>query len=287
MTKSLGFIGLGKLGLPIAENLIAGGYSLRVFNRTPQKAAGLAALGASAVGTALETALPGGMVVSVLSDDRAILEVAGDQFCEALGSGVHISMSTVSPVTSRVLAERHARFGGRFVAAPVFGRPEAAAAKKLWICTSGTAAAKEAAKPVFDAIGQGVFDFGEDAGAANVVKLAGNFLLTAAIEAMAEKNGVPRAEMLHMLTSTILNCPIYVNYGKGIVNAQFEPAGFPIPLILKDMHLVQKTASDARAPMPILNILIDRYLKMMATGLEHYDAVALARGAAEDAGLKW
>ena len=293
MTNSLGFIGLGKLGLPIAENLIAGGYSLRVFNRTPEKAAGLAALGASAVGTALETALPGGMVVSVLSDDRAVLEVAGDEFCEALGSGVHISMSTVSPVTSRVLAERHARFGGRFVAAPVFGRPEAAAAKKLWICTSGTAAAKEAAKPVFDAIGQGVFDFGEDAGAANVVKLAGNFLLTAAIEAMAEasamaeKNGVPRADLLHMLTSTILNCPIYVNYGKGIVNAQFEPAGFPIPLILKDMHLVQKTASDARAPMPILNILIDRYLKMMATGLEHYDAVALARGAAEDAGLKW
>jgi 3-hydroxyisobutyrate dehydrogenase-like beta-hydroxyacid dehydrogenase len=202
-------------------------------------------------------------------------------------------MSTVSPVTSRTLAERHARFGGRFVSAPVFGRPEAAAAKRLWICTSGAAASKEAAKPVFDTIGQGVFDFGEEVGAANVVKLAGNFLLTAAIEAMAEasamaeKNGVPRADLLNMLTATIFNCPIYVNYGKGIINAQFEPAGFSIPLILKDMHLVQKTASDARAPMPILNLLIDRYLTLLAKGLDRYDAAALALGAAEDAGLQW
>ena len=233
------------------------------------------------------------MVVSILADDRAVLDVASDDFCKALGTGVHISMSTVSPVTSRTLAERHARFGGRFVAAPVFGRPEAAAAKKLWICTSGAAASKKAAKPVFDAIGQGVFDFGEEVGAANVVKLAGNFLLTAAIEAMAEasamaeKNGVPRADLLNMLTTTIFNCPIYVNYGKGIMNAQFEPAGFPIPLILKDMHLVQKTASDARAPMPVLNLLIDRYLTLLAKGLDRYDAAALALGAAEDAGLHW
>ena len=293
MPGTLGFIGVGKLGLPVAENLMAGGFSLRVYNRTAEKAAGLVARGAKAAASPAETALAGGMVVSILADDRALLEVANDDFCEALGTGVHISMSTVSPVTSRTLAERHARFGGRFVAAPVFGRPEAAAAKKLWICMSGAAASKEAAKPVFDAIGQGVFDFGEEVGAANVVKLAGNFLLTAAIEAMAEasamaeKNGVPRADLLNMLTTTIFNCPIYVNYGTGIKNAQFEPAGFPIPLILKDMHLVQKTASDARAPMPMLNLLIDRYLTLLAKGLDRYDAVALALGAADDAGLQW
>jgi 3-hydroxyisobutyrate dehydrogenase-like beta-hydroxyacid dehydrogenase len=293
MAETLGFIGLGKLGLPVAENLIAGGFSLRVCNRTAEKAAGLVAKGATLSKFPVDAATAGGMVVSIIADDRAILDVVSDEFCEALGTGIHISMSTVSPNTSRALAERHARFGGRFVAAPVFGRPEAAAAKKLWICTSGTAASKEAAKPVFDAIGQGVFDFGEEVGAANVVKLAGNFLLTAAIEAMAEaaamaeKNGVPRAELLNMLSSTIFNCPIYVNYGKGIINAKFEPAGFPIPLILKDMHLVQKTASDARAPMPILNLLIDRYLTMLAKGLDRYDAVGLALGAAEDAGLQW
>ena len=293
MTKTLGFIGLGKLGLPIAENLLAGGFALRVYNRTAEKAAGLASQGATVAKSPVETAAAGGMVLSIVSDDRAILELASDEFCQELGSGIHISMSTVSPVTSRLLAERHARFGGHVVAAPVFGRPEAATAKKLWICTSGSAAPKEAVKPVFDTIAQGVFDFGEEVGAANVVKLAGNFLLTAAIEAMAEasamveKNGVPRADLLNMLTSTIFNCPIYVNYGKGIINAQFEPAGFSIPLILKDMHLVQKTASDARVPMPMLNLLIDRYLTMLAKGLDRYDAVGLALGAAEDAGLRW
>ena len=232
-------------------------------------------------------------MLSVVADDRALLEVTGDAFCEALGAGIHISLSTVSPVTSRALAKRHEQYGGRFVTAPVFGRPEAAAAKKLWICTSGAAASKEAVKPVFDAIGQGVFDFGEEVGAANVVKLAGNFLITASIEAMAEasamaeKNGVPRADLLNMLTSTIFNCPIFLNYGNGIIHSKFEPAGFAIPLILKDMHLVQKTASDARAPMPIVNLLIDRYLTMLAKGLDRYDAVALVQGAAEDAGLKW
>jgi 3-hydroxyisobutyrate dehydrogenase-like beta-hydroxyacid dehydrogenase len=293
MVETLGLMGLGKLGLPIAENLMAGGFSLRVYNRTAEKASGLVAKGATATKSAVEVAAAAGVVVSIVADDRAVLEVANDDFCEALGTGIHISMSTVSPVTSRTLAERHARFGGRFVAAPVFGRPEAAAARKLRICTSGAAASKAEVKPVFDAIAQGVFDFGEEVGAANVVKLAGNFLLTAAIEAMAEasamaeKNGVPRADLLNMLSSTIFNCPIYVNYGKGIINAQFEPAGFPIPLILKDMHLVQKTASDARAPMPILNLLIDRYLTMLAKGLERYDAAGLALGAAEDAGLKW
>ncbi len=293
MTQTLGFIGLGKLGFPIAANLLESGFPLHVYNRTADKAAALLAKGAVAAATPVDAAVPGGIVVTIVSDDRAILEIANEEFCAALGNGVHISMSTVSPATSRTLAERHAKYGGQLVAAPVFGRPEAAAARKLWICASGAAAAKEAAKPVFDWIGQGVFDFGEDAGAANVVKLAGNFLLTAATEAMAEasamaeKNGVPRAALLNMFTSTLFNCPIYVNYGKAIVNAQFEPAGFNIPLILKDMHLVQKTASDARVPMPTLNILIDRYLTMMAKGLESYDAAGICLGAAEDAGLKW
>jgi 3-hydroxyisobutyrate dehydrogenase-like beta-hydroxyacid dehydrogenase len=293
MAETLGFIGLGKLGLPIAEQLMAAGYALRVYNRTAEKGAPLIARGAFAVKSPAETVAAGGTLLSVVSDDRALLEVSGDDFCEALGTGIHISMSTVSPVTSRTLAERHSHFGGRFVAAPVFGRPEAAAAKKLWICASGAAAAKEAVKPIFDAVGQGVFDFGEEVGAANVVKLAGNFLITAAVEAMAEasamaeKNGVSRADLLNMLSSTLFNCPVYLNYGKGIVNSQFEPAGFAIPLILKDMHLVQKTAADARAPMPIVNLLVDRYLTMLAKGLDRYDAVALCLGAAEDAGLKW
>lgn len=298
MVETIGFIGLGKLGLPMAENLLASGFPMRVYNRTADKAAGMVAGGAALMGSAAEAAVAGGVVLTVVSDDKALLAVADDAFCEALGAGVHVSMSTVSPETSRMLAERHARFGGQLVAAPVFGRPPAAKARKLWICTSGPADAKARLKPVFDALGQGVFDFGEEPGAANVVKLAGNFLLTAAIEAMgeasamAEKNGVPRAALLNMFTSTLFNCPIYVNYSKPIIESEFgsaDPAlaGFSNLLILKDMQLVQKTASTGRAPMPMVNLLVDRYLALIANGKENFDAVSLVLGAAGEAGLNW
>jgi 3-hydroxyisobutyrate dehydrogenase-like beta-hydroxyacid dehydrogenase len=291
--KTLGMIGLGKMGLPMAENLLSAAFSLRVYNRSPEKAAPLVAKGAVLAKSPADAAAAGGIVISMLADDRALLDLAAEEFCQSLGNGLHLSMSTVSPVTSKTLSERHARHGGTLVAAPVFGRPEAAAAKKLWVCTSGPAAAKARAKPVFDALGQGVFDFGEEIGAANVVKLAGNFLLTAAIEAMAEasamaeKNGVPRAALLNMLTSTLFNCPIYNLYGKGIINSEFEKPKFAVPLILKDMLLVQQTAAAARAPMPIVNLLCDRYLSLIAKGKETWDSTALALGAAEDAGLKW
>lgn len=286
-------IGLGKMGLPIADNLLAAGFSLRVYNRTAAKAQSLLARGATLANAPAEAAVAGGVVASIVADDKALLELADDAFCRALGNGVHVSMSTVSPVTSRTLAQRHARFGGQLVAAPVFGRPEAAAAKKLWICPAGPADAKARVRPLFDAIGQGVHDFGEEVGAGNVVKLAGNFLLTAAIEAMAEasamaeKNGVPRAAMLNMLTSTLFNCPIYVNYGKSLINPEFEKALFAVPLILKDMHLVQQTASASRTPMPTVNLLVDRYLSLMAKGRETFDSTALAMCVAEDAGLVW
>ncbi len=293
MEKSITMIGLGKMGLPMAENLLAAGYALTVFNRTVEKAAGLVSRGAVLAESPSVAVATGGIVVSMVADDRALLSLADDTFCLALGAGIHLSMSTVSAETNRTLSERHARFGGQVVAAPVFGRPEAAATRKLWIATSGPGTAKAQIKSVLDALGQGVFDFGEDVGAANVVKLAGNFLLAAAIEAMAEasamaeKNGVPRAAMLQMMTSTIFNCPIYVNYGRGIIQSDFTEAKFSIPLILKDMHLVQHTAAASRAPMPIVNILCDRYLTALAKGRETYDSTALALGAAEDAGLNW
>src|SRR5205823_3765476 len=145
-------------------------------------------------------------------------------------------MSTILPDTSKRLAEHHAKYGIIYLAAPVFGRPEAAAAKKLWICTSGPAEAKARARPVFDAIGQGVFDFGEDPGAANVVKLMGNFIINSAVEAMAEasavveRNGIPRAGFLGMMTQTLFSCPVYQNYAKRITDADFDRVGFSLAL---------------------------------------------------------
>lgn len=294
MSESVGFIGLGHMGFPMAANLLAAGFALRVYNRSAEKARPLADQGAAVARTLQEVATPGGIVVSIVSDDSALEAIATDDLAHALGKGgVHVSMSTVSPRTNERLAEQHARHGATLVAAPVFGRPEAAAARKLWICQSGSAAAKQRAKPILDALGQGVFDFGEAVGAANVVKLAGNFLLTAAIESMAEvaalaeKNGIPRERILNMFTASLFNCPIYQGYARRIIDADFEKAGFVIPLALKDMKLAQDAATTARVPMPVLSLLCDRYVGQIAKGREKLDASAIALAAADDAGLVW
>ena len=294
MPETIGFIGLGNMGKHMAANLLAAGFGLRVYNRTPEKARELVEKGAVLAKTPAETATKGGIVVTMVVDDRALEAVATDDFARALGQGgLHISMSTVSPRTSEKLAEHHSRFGASFATGPVFGRPEAAAAGKLWVCASGAPAAKERATPIWNALGQGIFDFGEAVGAANVVKLGGNFLLTAAIEAMAElsamveKNGIPRKVVLDFLTRTLFNCPIYNLYAGRLIAADFEKVGFAARVAYKDMNLAQQTAAQAQAPMPIVDLLCDRYLTAMAQGRGEMDATVLAEGAARDAGLKW
>ena len=294
MAETIGFIGLGRMGFPMAANLLAAGNPLRVYNRTPDKAGPLVQKGAVVVKAAHEVATRGGIVVSMVADDQALEAVATDELARALGpGGMHVSMSTVSPKINEKLAERHGSYGAALVAAPVFGRPEAAGARKLWICQSGPAAAKQRAKPVLDVLGQGVFDFGEPVGAANVVKLAGNFMLTAAIEgmaevsALAERNGIPRAAVLNMLTSTLFNCPIYTGYAKRVIDADFQKVGFSLVLALKDMTLAQQTAASSRTPMPVLSLMCDRYLSQIAKGRGEFDASAVALGAADDAGLRW
>ena len=201
-------------------------------------------------------------------------------------------MSTIAPATARRLSGHHKAFGASYVAAPVFGRPEAAAARKLWICISGPRAAKERAEPVLKALGQGVFDFGEDPGAANVVKLSGNFMIAAAMEAMAEafalaqKNGVDRSAVADLFGQTLFACPVYQNYGKTIAQERYSPAGFRLPLGLKDVDLVLQTAAASRMPMPVASLLHDRFVTAMAKGRESMDWSALALGVSEDAGLK-
>jgi 3-hydroxyisobutyrate dehydrogenase-like beta-hydroxyacid dehydrogenase len=294
MSQTIGFIGLGNMGRPMAGNLLKAGFQIRVYNRTREKALELEKGGAVVVDRPEEIAKPGGIAVSMLANDQALESAGGDLLADKLGrGGLHISMSTVLPATSQRLAGQYARHGAAFVAAPVFGRPEAAEARKLWICASGPAAEKQRAKPVFDAIGQSVFDFGEAVGAANVVKLAGNFMLTAAIEAMAEasalaeKNGIPREKLLGMLTQTLFNCPIYSGYGKRLIDADFDKVGFALPLALKDMTLAHQTAAASHTPMPILSLLVDRFISALAKGRDKLDASGLALGVADDAGLQW
>ena len=292
MSETVGLIGLGNMGLPMARNLLAAGFPLRVWNRTREKARQLE--GAAVVDAPAQVAGAGGIVVTMLADDAALSATAGEELARALGNGgVHLSMSTVAPTTNERLAEAAAKHGVSTVAAPVFGRPEAAVGRKLWICASGDAAAKARVRPLLDAMGQGVFDFGQKVGSANVVKLAGNFLLTAAIEsmaeacAMAEKHGIPRADLLHMFTSTLFGCPIYNNYSKRIIDADFDKVGFTAALALKDMRLAREASVAARAPMPVLDILCEHYLRATANGRGGLDASAIAGEVARDAGLKW
>lgn len=295
MSKSIGFIGLGKMGEPMARNLMRAGYKLRVYNRTSAKAKALAGEGAKVVATLREVVEPGGIVVSMVANDHALAEVVlGENgIGDAIGKGgLHISMSTVSPPTAQRLAAHYQKHGASYVAAPVFGRPDAAAAKQLWICLAGDGKAKERARPVLEALGQAIFDFGEKPEAANVVKLAGSFLIGAAIEAMAEaytfaeKNGVSREQVADVFSQSFLACPIYQNYGKVIATQNYQPAGLKVSLGLKDMNVLTRTAAKSLTPMPIGNLLQTRLMSAFSKGRADMDWAALALGALEDAGLQ-
>ncbi|MDC8446788.1 MAG: NAD(P)-dependent oxidoreductase [Nitrospira sp.] len=291
--KSIGFIGLGKMGSAMAGNLLKAGFDLHVYNRTPDKAAALVAQGAKLAHEPGDTVQPGGIAITMLANDRALEDVVGDRgFVERLGpEGIHLSMSTVSPRLANRLAEQHRRSGVEYIAAPVFGRPEAATARKLWICLSGSPMSKQRVRPILDSIGQGMFDFGEEPAAAHVVKLTGNFLLASAIEALAEafvlgeKNGIDRNSLADMLGSTLFACPAYQTYGRAIAQQRFRPAGFTVELGLKDIDLVLQTAADSTTPLPLAGLLHDRFLAAVAKGRGELDWSSVWLESAENARL--
>ena len=295
MAQKIGFVGLGAMGLPMAANLLAAGFHLTVYNRTASKAEPLVAKGAHRAERAGNVAQPGGIVVSMLADDAAVkaLVTGPDAIAEHLApDGIHVSMSTVSPATTRELAAYHASHSSVMVAAPVFGRPTAAQAKQLKICVSGPAETRAKVKPILEAMGDGIFHFGDNVGAANVVKIAGNFMIAAAMEAMGEavammrKSGVDPAAALEMLTKTLFAAPVYQGYGPIIAHGRFSPAGFRLPLGFKDINLAIQTAAEAHAPMPTASLLHDRFVSAIAKGRSDLDWSAIALGAADDAGLK-
>jgi 3-hydroxyisobutyrate dehydrogenase-like beta-hydroxyacid dehydrogenase len=292
MSETLGFIGLGNMGEPIAANLLKAGFGLRVYNRTPSKAASLRDLGAVVVEIPADVAAPGGIVLTMLADDHAVEEVchAKPSFVERLGKGgIHVSLSTISPATARRLAKHHQPYGVEYVASPVFGRPEAAVAAKLFVCVSGATTPKKRLQPIFEKIGQGIFDFGDDPGAANVVKLCGNFLVASTVEALAEmmvlaeKNNVSKKAMAEMIGKF---SPMHKSYADLIAEGKFQPAGFRLALGLKDINLILQTAAESVTPMPFASLMHDRWLASMAKGREDLDWSAIALDVAEQAGIK-
>ena len=268
MTAPIGFIGLGNMGQAMALNLIKAGYALSVYNRTASRAEPLVALGAESVSKPSEAAAAGNIVITMVTDDSALEDmVRSEGFMERLGrGGLHLSMSTVSPATSRKLADLHAEQGSHYVEAPVFGPPEAAAARKLWICTAGSKEAKERALPLLNAMGQGIFDFGEKIGSALIVKICGNFISFTAMEAMmeackmAQKNGIDPSEMMDMLSRTMFTAPVYQNFGKFIAlhAEQVTLQGLPNSWIAaKDIELFKQRAVMAEAEAPLAHLLND------------------------------
>jgi 3-hydroxyisobutyrate dehydrogenase-like beta-hydroxyacid dehydrogenase len=291
----IGFIGLGNMGTPMAQNLIKAGYHLQVYNRTISKAGELDQAAITKCKTPAEAAANVQFVVTMLSEDEILKEATSgtNGLLQTLQKGgVHISMSTISPETSEELAKLHEQAGSTYIACPVFGRPEAAAAKKLFVCTSGDAKAKEAARPILEALGQSVTDFGEAVGGANVLKIAGNFMIIASLELMAEaftlaeKNGLDRAKVAEFFGSTLFNAPIYQNYGKLIANKQYQPVGFKAKLGLKDARLAIKLSQVSQTPMPLAMLAHNRLLTAVAKGGGDNDWVeAFGKGVSDDAGV--
>jgi 3-hydroxyisobutyrate dehydrogenase-like beta-hydroxyacid dehydrogenase len=288
----VGFIGLERMGAGMAANLIKAGHEVTVYNRSPDKTAPLVALGGTAA-TRIADACGGDAVITMLADDHAVESVVfGDAGIGAtLSQGaVHVSCSTISVALSSRLAQAHKDAGQRFLAAPVFGRPEAAAAAKLFVVAGGATDAVESCRPLLAAMGQRIFIMSEQADAANLVKLSGNFLIAAVIESLGEamalvsKGGIDLQAYLDLLTSTLFNAPVYRTYGGLIVDRQFEPAGFAALLGHKDIRLALAAADDLRVPLPLASLLRDRFLALLAHGGENLDWSAIGRLAANDGG---
>lgn len=289
----VGFIGLGAMGAPMAASLLKAGHSLKVWNRSPERAQPLVEAGAALSATPAEAARCG-VVLTMLSDDGAVeAVVAGDQGVLAglPDGGLHVSMSTIGMALSERLASMHAERGQAYVAAPVFGRPPAAEAGKLFVAAAGPAGAIARAQPLFDALGQRTFVVGESPAAANVVKLGGNFMIMSAIEAMAQamtvagKAGVDKAAFLEVMTGTLFSAPVYKTYGEMLATGAYRPAGFAAPLGLKDMRLVGQAAETLRAPMPFLGVIRDHLLQAIALEGEDIDWVAAGLAVERNAGL--
>src|SRR5579862_3327935 len=290
---NVGFLGLGNMGRGIAGNLLKAGHAVTVWNRTPGRADDLKTAGATLASTPAEAA-KAGVAITMLADDHAVESVVfGDNgILRALPrGGVHISMSTISVALCERLTASHREAGEQFVSAPVFGRPEAAAAAKLFVIPAGSDEALKRCEPLFGAIAQRTLVVGEEPKSANVVKLAGNFLIASTIEsfgeafALARKSGIAAPKFLEILTSTVFTAPFHQGYGGIIAREEYDPAGFAAVLGLKDVRLALAAADSVGVPMPVASVVRDRFQAAVGRGYRDKDWSVIAKLAAEDSGL--
>jgi 3-hydroxyisobutyrate dehydrogenase-like beta-hydroxyacid dehydrogenase len=292
----LAFVGLGAMGSAIAHNLLASGHALHVFNRHAAKAEPLRAAGATVATSPAEAARAADVVFTMVADDAALKAVTFGEQGIAAGlrpDAVHVCMSTIGVAAARELARQHASAGQHYVSAPVFGRPDAAAARKLHVMAAGADADLQKILPLLREVGQSANAVGPDPWQANLVKLIGNMLLVSMVEtlgeacAMAEKTGVSPAKVVELLTGTLFTAPPYQAYGAAIAAKRFQPAGFALPLAQKDIRLMLAAGEEAGVALPIASLVRDRFLAARAAGADaNHDLAALALVALSEAGLK-
>jgi 3-hydroxyisobutyrate dehydrogenase-like beta-hydroxyacid dehydrogenase len=291
---NLAFIGLGKMGTGIAHNLLRAGHNLTVYNRSPEKAQALAGEGARVATSPAEACQDAEAVMTMVADDHALeLIVFGkDGIAGAMkGDCVHISHSTISTPLARRLNAEHMQREQGFLSAPVFGRPEAAEAKRLLVLAAGPSDLVERCRPLLDAIGRQTFMVGAEPWQANIAKLCGNFMIASMIEAFGEaaatlrKAEVPPKMFLEAMTA-LFGSPVITNYGRAIVEETFEPAGFALRLGLKDVRLMLAAAEECTAPMPLASVVRDQFISALAHGQGEMDWSSVSRSAARAAGLQ-
>ena len=291
----IGFVGLGHMGSKMVANMRRDGRSLLVFDNnasvTAQVAASCPEGKIKAAKSLDEIGRACTVVFSMLPNDNAVKAVSGSVLAGAGDKKMyHVSCSTISPVTSRELAEEYKKKGKEFIASPVFARPDGIAKRQATWLVAGESQGRAIAGELLASAGK-VVDYGPDVGASNVVKLCGNFLIASSIEAiaesmaLAEKHGVDRVAVMNMLSSSIFDCLIYKGYGSRVSTRDHRPGGFSLELGLKDCTLVNEAARQADVPMPFLSVLLDRYTSSKAKGRSDFDWSAIGLAVAEDAGI--
>lgn len=288
----VGFIGLGNMGLNMALNVLKGGFPLIVYNRTQEKAKAVIEKGAEWAKSPEELAASCDVVVTMVSNDAALSEVSEAILKSNKRPAIHISMSTVSPDLVTELEKKHQEKGTAFLAAPVSGRPERAAAGTLWIFLAGNEKAKKTALPVLEVMSTKIFDLGENPAASAVFKLCNNFMIISLIESFAEastmleKVGISRSTAAEIWGSSLFDSPVFHSYTPMICKGNHADGGFALKLGLKDMRLLQDSADRAQVPMPFLANVHEKLLTCMNKGYEDYDWSAIALVTRELAGLK-
>jgi 3-hydroxyisobutyrate dehydrogenase-like beta-hydroxyacid dehydrogenase len=288
----IAFLGAGNMGGPMALNLLRAGHEVIVYNRTREKGASLATAGARIADSPAAATNEVDAAITMLANDQAVRDTMLGSAIGALPAGaVHMCTSTISVALSKELAAVHAARGQNYVAAPVLGRPEAAAGKQLWVMAAGPKDQLKRCRPLMDAIGRGVSVMGEHPWQANLTKIAANFMLASMLEAMAEasalvnKSGMDAHAFFEVLNA-LFNSPVYENYGKIVADGRFEPAGFRLTLGLKDVGLALEAAGGESVPMPLASLIHDHYLDAIAHGRGHADWSALAEVALRCAGIE-